>query len=396
VVIDNMTTESHFQSLGLSIEYGTNPAIGTVNILGDMQNEVVSYNHTISAFMGFDKATCELLVPRIKMEDWLINGLGRYIRVHDSSLTVVWEGFVDQISYSVGGISISVGPLLDITNRVSAVFSDIAPSAGNVSGTTDVTLIQEDADSQAEYGIIEGVINAGSMFRDEADQICSVYLADKKYPPKSLNLNIASMQNPSIRLSCRGFGYWLDAYIYEDLTDAVVASSTKVSDVIDADPNSIILNKDISSNASLAYALENQNRSGLTVIKACVNLGDGSDNRWLFGVYENRTAVFEVIPNEIEYIYEVIDEKQTISGRGNKLIKPWNVRAGKWIEARDIPLSQSPRPESYDLRYDIRSAFIESVTYTMPYSINISSANVGKADQAIAKYGIGALVGTKN
>lgn len=387
-----MPIGGHFQNIGMSFEYGTLAALGDVQILGNLQKEVTAYSHNNSAFMGFDSANITINDVVLNLEGWLVYGLGRHVRIYGSDLTTIWEGFVNQVTYSVGGVNVTVGPLMSVINRISATFSEVLANQESVAGNTAVTTIQEDAGSQSMYGIIESVINAGSVYRDEADQICSVFLKDKKYPATSLNLNLGGQgSNPSVKLDCLGYAHWLDVFIYDDTTTGTVAASTKVSDVIDADPNNIVLTKDIYTNASLASSYETQNRSGLTVIKGCASLGDGSDNRWLFGMYEDRTAVFNVIPDEVEYIHDVVDERQVITGLGSSRIKPWDVRAGKWIETRDIPVSYAPLSSS-DIRSDIRKTFIETVTYTMPYTLGISGTGVDKAPQAIAKYGIGATL----
>jgi len=176
-----MTTPSFFQSYGLSFEYGTNAALGDVTILSNLQREIVGYTHTNSAFMGFDKATITLSDNRLRLEEWLAYGIGRHVRIYGHDLFTIWEGFVNQISYSVGGVNVTVGPLTSVVNRASTTFSEVEENAETISGSTAVTIIEEDSDSQDSYGIWEDVINVGSMYRDEAEQVVSVFLQDKKF-----------------------------------------------------------------------------------------------------------------------------------------------------------------------------------------------------------------------
>ena len=390
-----MTTPTSFQSLGLSFEYSTPVALGTVKYLGNLTREVTAYSHIISSFGGFDAATVSIADYQLRLDDWIMSGLGRHIVVYGDHNYIIWEGFVNQITYTAGALTMTVGPLMDIGNRVSVKFSEVDASVSSVTGTSATTIIAEDADSQDAYGIIEKILSGGSMYRDEANQVRDVFLADKRLAPSSKNYSFSaqpSTTNPIIKLDCKGYSSWLEAFIYENYVNGVDAASDKIEDVIDADPNSIVLTKKLDANASLVVTLEDQGRSGLTVIKGCVNMGDGSDNRWLFGMYENREAVFEVMPSTVEYTYEISDEIQRISSNTGGIVKPWDVRAGKWIETTGILTTSGAPSPGLDLRSDLRNTFIESVSFTMPNTLSISGTTVDRAPQALAKYGIGAMV----
>ena len=98
------------------------------------------------------------------IEDWLTYGLGRHVTVHDPSLSVIWEGFVNEVQGAVGPLSARRGPLAEIANRTLAIYSDDTTSA------QAVTALENDADGQAVYGIWYKTTSAGQVQRGECYQ----------------------------------------------------------------------------------------------------------------------------------------------------------------------------------------------------------------------------------
>jgi hypothetical protein len=59
------------------------------------------------------------------LEDWASYGIGRHIVVYNPSLVQIWEGFINQVDITEGGEQFSIGPLIDIGNRVKVPYSPV-------------------------------------------------------------------------------------------------------------------------------------------------------------------------------------------------------------------------------------------------------------------------------
>ncbi len=56
---------------------------------------------------------------------WMYNGLGRHIDIYTHTLTKAWEGFVDRLTVQIGGAQITIGPLVNICNRLPVVYQTV-------------------------------------------------------------------------------------------------------------------------------------------------------------------------------------------------------------------------------------------------------------------------------
>ena len=123
-----------------------------------------SYTHTVSAFGGYDTASFTLNTTQTEAEDWLENGLMRDVKVFGSALDTVWEGFVDEIRITVGPLTATMGPLLDVANKVAVLYTPLMHGAGGeVSGSQTLSAWQEDTTINDFYGTMPKIINAGTI-----------------------------------------------------------------------------------------------------------------------------------------------------------------------------------------------------------------------------------------
>ena len=199
--------------------------VNRVSHIGSYASEIAEYSHTDSAFIGYDRAEIIINVGLEDAEWWFERGLGCDIQVHSEGLDDVWEGFVNEVEVNVGDLTVGRGPLLDMANRVMAVYApldvDVHPP---VAGDRAVTTIVEDTASQDKYGIIEKVISVGTVIVDattnEAERQRDIYLAEHKEPETTHRLAGQPSDTPSVKLSCLGYGHWLSVYIYDDFDPA--------------------------------------------------------------------------------------------------------------------------------------------------------------------------------
>jgi hypothetical protein len=345
------------------------------------------YSHTIDAVGGWWEASFTIKDNRNRLEGWLADGLGRHIEVYNEAQNFVFEGFVNEIEANLGPLSITRGPLLDIANRARVIYSTVDTSTSPPTvGVRAATAVANDTTSQGKYGIIEQVLSVGGSTQSEAEQIRDAYLAEHKDPETGQEINLSQGDDLSVTVKIPGYIHWL-FYTYSSTTTGTQNLSAKMTAILGQDPNSIFsTNYDkITANTLQVKAYEQDNDVAWDLIKGLVAQGDASDNRYLFGVYENRQAVYEAVPTTVEYFQQLSDQERRITLASGARVLPWNVLPGKWLFISDLLIG---RTTETTLRFDPRMVFIESVTYSTPWGLRISGGKVDTLAQKLAKFGL--------
>ncbi len=357
--------------------------------------ELDEYQHKRSAFLDFDKCGFTLKGDHIDAERWIEYGLGRNISSLDAGLDTVFNGFVNNLEVVMGGLTFKRGPLLGIGNRVSAVYAalDNTTNPPTVSDRTVTTIVQ-DTDSQDQYGIIEKVVSTGQISTLEANQLRDAYLEENKLPESSQGINsMGAGPGISIRCECLGYGYWLQAFVYNqtllslttqisDKIGAVLAAEAAVNGLMSTDYSKIEFN------GVLVSAYENDDPYGLTVVKELVAYGDVNYDRFLFQLDRNRRAVYYKQPQEPEYQY--IIARNELRTMAKAPVMPWAIKPGKWIVITDFLTGAQSVPNN--LRKDPRMVFIESVDFTAPYGFQIEGSKSSTVKQILSQFGMKGLV----
>lgn len=362
----------------------------------------VSYTHTITASRGFESADITILVNPAYVEDWIRNGICRHVVVYSVGGEIVWEGFIDQISISIGTVVVNIGPIVDIGNRVTCIYTPIIDETTDppVKGAKMETTIAEDSASQAKYGIREAIVSVGDVLEDpitgtnDAEEIRDTYLAEYKEPFVTSELSLGGDSGSiEIKLSCLGYFHYLSAYAYNQTTSIVSTQAhTKINSVLDADPNNLFAstNADIDYNPILVPAYEDENRLAVDVLEGIISMGDASGNRWTFGVYGDRKVYYKQIESTITYAYSMYRNPNFITNQEETTSYDlWMIRPAHWLILSDLTVDPPP---SSNYRTDRRMIFIEQVTFTAPDSISISGERVGTVEQKINRLGIGGML----
>lgn len=323
-------------------------------------------------------------------EDWYEKGLGREIKFFDQDGAWVWEGKVNKVSVNAGDITEVRGPLLDIVNRANCTYTprdfSVYPP---VDGSQTQTTILEDTLSQAQYGIVENVVSAGTCPEDTAVKVQAQYLNENALPKTEGQLSISpgSSQNPTVSIELIGKVQFMQRYIYEDTSTALSYLSDKIIAILAADPNNYISSNVnfIEENQYLVNDLEDKLRFAWDVMSELLTLGnDVNDNRRIFGLYENGVARYETMPTDIAYVYRLAGP-QVITDYNieGAIIRPWRIRPGRWITIPDFLIGR--KIPSTSLYGDPRNHFIESVKYTAPYQVDLSGGQTSRLAQMLAK-----------
>jgi len=383
------------QQKGLSIlVYKPDPSGYTPDdiFLMNLEKEIDSYTQTIQAIGGYWQATFTVRDRLDKAEDWIDDGLGWHVETYNPGLARIWEGFVNKVTLNVGGFQIVRGPLVDIANRVSLIYSTVDTSIlPPAIGMRVREGPQNDTDSQALYGIIEKVLSAGGIPAGNADDILTTYITEYALPETSKSLSTDRQSEPVVTVECLGYVHWLRLYTYAQTANTGTQNlSAKIEDILDADPNSLFAstNADITANTLAVKQFENNDRTAWALIKSLTAKGDAAGDRYLFGVYNNRRVEYDVIPTDIEYQQHLTSQAQKITTLAGAEVKPWNIRAGRWLFLPDFLIG---RTQPANLREDPRMLFIESATYVAPWSLNLNGGKVDTLSQKLARLGLSGI-----
>jgi len=393
-----MPVESHAHSQAQTVIVST-PVITGRKWLYTWQSEVSECSHTSSATLGYESAifTVSMAIDAgvATLNDWILRGLGRDITITDESGIGVWEGFVNQVSIQLGTLMIAVGPLVDIANRVSVVYSFIDDTTDPpVVGDQTITTLADQDESVFQYGIWEKQYTGDESTTTQAELLRDVILNDAAWPITTKTIQSASAV-PVVTLECRGYADWLTAYLYtQTAASGTVTTETRIQEVLAADTNGIFSTdySKIATNGTLASNFEDTDKNALTVIKDAVALGrnvsTGVYRRWLFGIGAGRRAHYYQVPETIMYENTLRDGDEIKLWTGST-VKPWAVKPGQWLFFSDFLTGTEPPVSLDELQRDPRALFIESCTYSAPYGLTVNGARIGSIKQAMAAYGLG-------
>lgn len=380
-------TETIYQQTGLSVMVST-PLVQGGAFLDTLTDQFSEYRHEISADGGYMSASMRINLKRSGLEDWFSYGLGRDIKVFNPASRVIWEGFVNKVTISLGGYKVTRGPLLDLANRVQVAYSPMNNDSDiPVYGNQAVTAVYDNALSQSIYGIWHKILSAGELKNTVAANLALTYITENGYPATSQDLQFGGSE-PNISIDCLGYVNWL-IYPYNDRTNANVNISTKIQLVLAANPNAGIISTNytkLMANTVQASRWEDQNRPAVSIINELTSAGNAAGTRHLFGIYANRQVIYGPIPGELEYQYKLLDgNEQYLSMSGNE-IKPHDVMPGKWLIVNDFLSGKTPAVSS-GLRFDPRNLFIERVSYTAPSNLRITGGKTDTLSRKLARWG---------
>lgn len=329
---------------------------------------------------------------QVVFDDWMANGLGRSVVVNDDTLSPMWEGFVNSITVTKGGLSLTVGPLTDIANKVFATYSGVDTSVYPPQiGVRKKTPTFSNLDSQQVYGVWPEVLSLAGVTDSNADQLVSMYLKEHGHAERNSNFSFGSTSHSSLSVECLGWYNTLKFPFNSTLTSGTVEVSTRIQEILTAQVNPGWVSADYSNvqaNATLIKRYQNDDRLALEYIRGYTAMGDANNNRWLFGVYEDRKAYYYPVSNQIDYQIFLTDPKQTILDANNAIVPAWRVRPGKWAFFADF-MPGLGAPYS-DYHQDPRMMLIENINFDIrvPIELQISAGHNSRYEQKSAKLGL--------
>ena len=123
-------------------------------------------------------------------------------------------------------------------------------------------------------------------------------------------------------------------------------------------------------------------------IMGMVARGDTTYNRYTFGIYANRVAWYTVMPTTQAYIWHVGSGGEVTTVQG-AIVKPWDVLPARWVQIPDFMIGRVNASSA--MRGDPRFMFIESLTFSAPYSLTLNGAKVSKLPQILGQLGLSGI-----
>lgn len=355
-----------------------------------LSEQVEQYSHVIAALGGFFSCDFSFTDTPAHAEEWIERGLGRHVEVLNAEGGIVWEGFVDEVEAGFGSLNVTRGPLSDIGNRARLEYSTVdtstSPPTMGIRASTDWA---ENTASERQYGIWPRVLSSGGVTESLTDQLRDAYLAEHALPETTQRVSLGSESNLTpISLSCKGYVARLN-YAYEQTALTGEGDlSAKLASILADEPNGLLGATSIAANTLQVPVWEDEDRLAWDVIKSLTAKGDASLQRYLFGMYEERRAVYAAAPTTVEYFQTISDPRQMIMTPDYAVVRPWDVRPGKWLLFTDLLVGRMPEETQ---RANPRTMFIEGVTFTAPYSLTLEGGKVATIAQRLAQLGLSGI-----
>lgn len=356
-----------------------------------LTSQVENYNHELRAIGGYWSASFSIKDNQRNIEDWIDYGLGRHIVTYNPALEVIWEGFVNKVTATLGPFSFEIGPLLGIGNRATMTYTPVDTSIyPPIIGARTSLAVANNTDSQELYGIIHKIYSANQLSTTEATQQRDMLINDptRAWPNTSRKLNLGSSSEPSVQVECLGYFNWLKTYFYLNATTGTVALSTKIQNVLAAQLNTIFSTdySQIVTNSTLVPTNGTGERTGEDIIKDLISRGDSLNNPYSCGFYEGRRLFYQTVPTSYEYQQRITGNLGIIDLTENE-IKPWDVKPAKYIFFPDFLVGRFPPVTTLSLGSDPRIGYIEVANFSAPYSVNVDGNKLSQLDQLLAKRG---------
>jgi len=395
-----------FELAGLSIslykQVWSGAASRVIPIRSALANKVSSYSHEIVADGGYWSCNFNLEATREEAEDWL-KLLAFHVEVYNEATDKIWEGFVDEVSISLGTFSVTRGPVLDIANKTDVSYQ--TPSynfnAGIVvGGDQNISGTVEDSTSQGVYGVREKRLSAGTASDTEGDQLNQTYMDDNKDPKVSQQVTVGGSGGGSIsvEVNCKGYAHMLDNLPTDTAAAGTMNLTDKIMEVLASHPDSIFSTstKDVTTNTTQVAQYYEADQVTMGIIKGMVALGDSSNNRYTWGIYNDLTMHYKAASTtKISYEHRITDSGQRIiDSLAGSEVQPWNILPARNMIIADFLVGDSLTGEStaaFSLITDPRVMFIESVRYTAPYAVQLQGGRTDKISQQLERLSLGGL-----
>lgn len=357
----------------ISVFYGPS---GVPNAQYKLDN-ITAYSHEILSVGGFKSADISFLTTPLDAENWLFTGVGRFVSVYSARGNLVWEGVVNNVSYNMGGRSISVGNLLEVSNRVKIAYQ--LPKWAGYGGQYRETDWDDNKMSQAKFGILEEIVSGGDGRESEMLRLRTKTLLSKGdlVIGESYSAGGEMSKMLTVTFSCIGVTDLIDRQIYNSGkydTDEIDLSE-KIAIML-AENNSVYLSSalDVEYAGVAVNEFQDNNRTVWSIIKDHITK-TANKEEFICGVFNNRMFTLARRDGESTYIRrfgstEIHDEF------GHRVL-PSEVTATRDMEILDFSSPVKYRIKS--IRYELGGDTVSINYYEKSLAHRMSEMMLGGA-----------------
>lgn len=313
--------------------------------------ETLGEAYSITEQRGFNAAAFTLIGQLDYLLSWFQNGLMRDIIWKGPDSAVCWRGYVDKVSLTVGGTTISRS-VDKMANKLTVVYAAVTTGSNPNQVGAQTTTTQNDLFSQAEYGIKELYISGGEITSTEATTLALSELARLSRPLIGEDEAIGQSSDPQLKIDMKGYSYLFDWYNYELAGSGTVTSSALLTNVVAADPNGILTDTSRIETNSQARKQDFKLSPAWKTIDDTAKVGrnnSGVGEPWVAMVLEQPRLIFKAaegvdsngLPlstNQNPRLYRKLDDRSNrILDEGGREVDYWRVRPDHILYRLGLP-----------------------------------------------------------
>jgi hypothetical protein len=319
--------------------FGSNNQIDRSQIVSIDDPSNISFSTVM--FGGYDSAKFDIPLDHMwaSMSSVLF---GSDIRIYDDHGVQVWEGFANKVSISSGASLISIGPLMEISNRINLRYTTYRwntnpPTGGDEEETGFIIGTEEAKASLNTWGSLSEIISAPrEMSTDEALEAVMGILRTKPNPKYEFSISDSNGQE-SITIECLGYFHLLNKMISDYYNNADIRPA---NEVISHPFSHAGIFFDMSGVEPVGYELALYNAEIETsfdfIESAYEHVNALSDYGFTLGVYNNRTVYFSEIKRP-DWPSVFVSASTGELAQGFGIPRPSYVVPGMWAQAVDFP-----------------------------------------------------------
>lgn len=314
----------------------------------DITDRSEGYNHTIDADGGFNQASFTIKGPESYLRDWMEDGLFRRIVKFNPEGLPSFEAYVEKLSFANGSYQ-KTKSLDSVVNRVYLRYSPLDVTTTTPTPAPQQTMIVDDTSSQARYGVKAVIQNGGEITDEEAYAWARLILREQAEPQEGESVNTLGTSTPALKVDVKGFYHTLKWVPYYALSTGKLHSHLVIQDVLryfdGINPGFISTDFGLMDfNFLQTKRYYDSYPTCQKVIDDIVKFGGLAGERWVFGVYDNRTAVYKpaedlrgLYSDSLLLTRSLRDPEQKIFEEGLETeVKPWDMRPDRILRTVDL------------------------------------------------------------
>ena len=339
--------------------------------IGGAQNiNVSNYRHIHSATVGFDRCTFRITEDADTLQRMFYSTLGGHVvRYAEDGNGIVWQGFVNKITFNQPGKRISLS-LDDLHNKVIVKYTELNTATNPPGETTgQVTSSADNTISQDIYGVKELIYKPpfDKMIAAAAQDIRDVLLGQYAFPKRSSQLTYSGGNSYSLAYECLGYMHTLK---WRSYTNTGVTGNITTSTLVDrivAACGEFISKSVVDLNGASVQEYYGDYETAYNLLQYAASLGDSNGDRWLVIVEDDRTLKYRQASDmrNRDLFLRVAGNKLEYTDVSGQRVPNWRIRANTLVSVPDYSPYESVKyyiqTEGTD---DKRIVFAERVEWT--------------------------------